>query len=144
MTHDTWWGVNILSKCQLPNSYGLGVMMFWRFGGKGSLNYRMQDAGYRKKGFRKIRRSSRKQNMEKLKIIEGFVGNSRRSCRKKRRSCRTHFLHISFYLVSATAEIVLDVSIFPSQSKKHGLLETKTDWSVFEPQYMLYRPNIRG
>ena len=30
-------GVNILSKFQLPSSYGLGVMMFWRFGGKGSL-----------------------------------------------------------------------------------------------------------
>ena len=56
---------------------------------------------------------------------------------EKRRSCRIYFLHISFYLVSATAEIVLDVSIFPSQSKKHGLLETKTDWSVFSPQYML-------
>ena len=41
LTGDTWhvvgWGVNILSKCQLSSSYGLGVMMFWKFGGKGSL-----------------------------------------------------------------------------------------------------------
>ena len=38
MNHDTWHkvGVNILSTFQLPSSYGLGVMMFWRFGGKGS------------------------------------------------------------------------------------------------------------
>ena len=33
----TWWRVNILSKFQLPSSYALGVMMFWRFGGKGSV-----------------------------------------------------------------------------------------------------------
>ena len=32
---DTWRGVNILSKFQLSSSYGLGVMMFWRLGGKG-------------------------------------------------------------------------------------------------------------
>ena len=38
MTCDTWWGVIMLSKFQLPSSYGLGVMMFWRFGGKGLLN----------------------------------------------------------------------------------------------------------
>ena len=40
MTHDMWqwWGVNILSKFQLSSSHGLGVMIFWRFGGKGSLN----------------------------------------------------------------------------------------------------------
>ena len=42
LTHDTWhvtngWGSSILSKLQLPSSYGLGVMMFWRLGGKGSL-----------------------------------------------------------------------------------------------------------
>ena len=44
MTHDTWhltchtwWGVNILSKVQLSSSHYLGVMMFWRFGGKGWL-----------------------------------------------------------------------------------------------------------
>ena len=37
MTCDTWWGVNILSKCQLPNSNGLGFMMSWRLGGKESL-----------------------------------------------------------------------------------------------------------
>ena len=38
ITHDTWWWVNILSKFQIPSSYGLGLMMFWRFGGKGWLN----------------------------------------------------------------------------------------------------------
>ena len=32
VTCDTWWGMNILSKLQLPSSYDLGVMMFWRFG----------------------------------------------------------------------------------------------------------------
>ena len=44
VTHDIWHlvGVNILSKCQLPSSYGLGVMMFQRFGGKGSLTHLMQ------------------------------------------------------------------------------------------------------
>ena len=31
-------GVSILSKFQLPSSYGLGIMMFWGFGGKGLLN----------------------------------------------------------------------------------------------------------
>ena len=35
---DMWWGVNILSKFQLPKSYGLGVMMILRFGGKGSIS----------------------------------------------------------------------------------------------------------
>ena len=29
--------MTILSKCHLPSSYGLGVMMFLRFGGKESL-----------------------------------------------------------------------------------------------------------
>ena len=47
VTRDTWhvtpdmWhvvGVNILSKFQLSSSYGLGVMMFWRSGGKESVN----------------------------------------------------------------------------------------------------------
>ena len=44
MTRDTWhvtsdkrWGVNILSKFQLPSSCGLAVKVFWRFGGNGSL-----------------------------------------------------------------------------------------------------------
>ena len=37
VTYDTWWGVNILSKFQLPSSYGLGVMIIRSFGGKGSL-----------------------------------------------------------------------------------------------------------
>ena len=27
-TCDKWWGVNILSKFQLPSSYGLGRTMF--------------------------------------------------------------------------------------------------------------------
>ena len=31
MTHDTWGGVNILLKCQVPSSYGLGVAVFWRY-----------------------------------------------------------------------------------------------------------------
>ena len=37
LTCDTWLVVNILSKFQLPCSYGLGFMMSWRFGGKRSL-----------------------------------------------------------------------------------------------------------
>ena len=44
MTHDTWhltcdmwWDMNILSKYQLPSSYGLGVMLFWRFEAEGWL-----------------------------------------------------------------------------------------------------------
>ena len=35
VTHDTWCGVNVLSKFKLSSSNGLGVMMFWRSGGKG-------------------------------------------------------------------------------------------------------------
>ena len=42
MTHDTWdvtcdmlWGVSILSKIQLPSSYGLGETVFWRYFHKG-------------------------------------------------------------------------------------------------------------
>ena len=35
LTCDMWWGVNILSKYQLPSSYGLGFTMSWRFRGKG-------------------------------------------------------------------------------------------------------------
>ena len=38
MTHDTSWEVKILSKFQLPSYYSYGVMMFWRFGGKESVN----------------------------------------------------------------------------------------------------------
>ena len=38
MTCDIWWAVNILSTFQLPSSYGLGEMMFSRFGGKEWLN----------------------------------------------------------------------------------------------------------
>ena len=37
----TWGGVNILSKLQLPNSYGLAVKVFWRFFHKGSLSLLM-------------------------------------------------------------------------------------------------------
>ena len=39
VTCDMWWGVNILSKCQLPSFNGLGFIMFWRLGGKGWSNY---------------------------------------------------------------------------------------------------------
>ena len=40
LTHDMWHvgggpGVNILSNFQLPSSYGLWFMIFWRLGGKG-------------------------------------------------------------------------------------------------------------
>ena len=38
VTRDTWYGVNILSKFQLSSSSGLGVKMFWRFGGKALVN----------------------------------------------------------------------------------------------------------
>ena len=33
LTCDTWWGVNILSKFQLPNSSGLGSIVSWMEGG---------------------------------------------------------------------------------------------------------------
>ena len=39
MTCDTWWAVNILSKFQLPISYGLGVKVFWRYIHKGWATY---------------------------------------------------------------------------------------------------------
>ena len=45
LTCDTWCGVNILSKLQLPGSNGLGVMKFWRLGGKGWLTYWIDDEG---------------------------------------------------------------------------------------------------
>ena len=52
MTHDTWhqtcdmWcGVNLFSKFQVSIFYSLGVMMFWRVGGKGWLNSVMSDKG---------------------------------------------------------------------------------------------------
>ena len=35
MTRDTFRGVNILTKYQLPSSYHLWFMIFWRSGGKG-------------------------------------------------------------------------------------------------------------
>ena len=49
LTPDTWhgWGVNILSKSQLFSSYGWGVMMFYKFGGKGLLSYFMNYKGVR-------------------------------------------------------------------------------------------------
>ena len=47
LTPDMWWGVNILSKSQLFSSYGWGVMMFWKFGGKGLLSYFMNYKGVR-------------------------------------------------------------------------------------------------
>ena len=34
VTHDRWGEVNLLLKCQLPSSYGLGVKVFWRYLGK--------------------------------------------------------------------------------------------------------------
>ena len=37
VTCDMLLGVNIVSKFQLPSSYGLWFMIFWRFGGKGSM-----------------------------------------------------------------------------------------------------------
>ena len=37
VTHERWGEVHLLSKCQLPCSYGLGGKVFWRFGGKGWL-----------------------------------------------------------------------------------------------------------
>ena len=50
VTCNMWRGVNILSKFQLSSSDSLGVMMFWRFGGKGwlshSLNYKGMWAKY--------------------------------------------------------------------------------------------------
>ena len=38
MTRDMFGGVNILSKFQLPSSYGLWFMILWRSGGKGWLS----------------------------------------------------------------------------------------------------------
>ena len=38
VTYDMLWGVNLLSKLQLPSSSGLWFMIFWRLGGKGWLN----------------------------------------------------------------------------------------------------------
>ena len=37
VTSDTWWGVNILSKCQLPKSYGFRESVFWRYFNRGWL-----------------------------------------------------------------------------------------------------------
>ena len=39
VTCDLFWGVNILSKFQLPSSYCLWFMILWRSGGKCSLTY---------------------------------------------------------------------------------------------------------
>ena len=38
MTQDMWWGVNILLKCQLSSSYGLGHTVSWRYFHKGWLS----------------------------------------------------------------------------------------------------------
>ena len=45
MTHDMWhvWGVNILSKFQLPSSYGLWFMILWIYGGDGWLAQLMNE-----------------------------------------------------------------------------------------------------
>ena len=43
VTHDTWCGVNILSKFQLSSSNGLGFMMLWISGGKGSVTRSVND-----------------------------------------------------------------------------------------------------
>ena len=49
MTCDIWnvtgAVVNIVSIFQVPSSNGLGVMVFWRFGGKGSLTDWINDGG---------------------------------------------------------------------------------------------------
>ena len=37
VTCDTWRELNILSKFQVPSSYGLGVKVSWRFGQNGSV-----------------------------------------------------------------------------------------------------------
>ena len=54
VTHDTWhvvtretwhvWGVNILSKFQLPSSYRLWFMILWRSGEKGWLTEWMNES----------------------------------------------------------------------------------------------------
>ena len=38
LTHGTWLVVNIVSKCQVPSSNGLGFMLLWIFGRKGLVN----------------------------------------------------------------------------------------------------------
>ena len=43
VTCDTFGGVNILSKFQLPSSYCLWFMMLWRSGGKGWVTELMND-----------------------------------------------------------------------------------------------------
>ena len=35
VTCDTWWGVTILSKCQPPSFYSLGMKVIWRYFHKG-------------------------------------------------------------------------------------------------------------
>ena len=48
MTHDMWHmlGVNILSKFQLPSSYGLGLTVFWRYFGKRLTQWLNQSINY--------------------------------------------------------------------------------------------------
>ena len=45
VTHDNWCIVNILSKFQLSSSNGLGFLMLWISGGKGSLNQSVSNGG---------------------------------------------------------------------------------------------------
>ena len=45
LTPDTGLVVNIGYKFQVPSSNGLGVIMFWRYGGKGWLGYSIADGG---------------------------------------------------------------------------------------------------
>ena len=59
VTHDTWQVshntqkvVNIVSKFQLPSSYGLGVKVFWRYFHKRSLTHWLTDSVYHEGVFR--------------------------------------------------------------------------------------------
>ena len=45
VTHDKWGEVNLLSKFELPSSYGLGVKVFWRYFHKGSLSQLISNEG---------------------------------------------------------------------------------------------------
>ena len=45
MTRDTWWEVNILSKFQLPSSYGLGETVFKGYFHKESLSELISNRG---------------------------------------------------------------------------------------------------
>ena len=45
MTHDRWGEVNFPLTFHLPSSYGLGVKVFWRFWGNGSVNQLINHKG---------------------------------------------------------------------------------------------------